>query len=377
MICVVIFTVSSVFCGMASSLAFLIVFRVLQGGGGGGLQPMAQAILADTFPPEKRGLAFSLYGVTAVLAPSLGPTLGGWITDNYSWRWIFFINLPVGLITLFLIHRLVEDPPYVAKARRARIKVDYIGISLLVVGLGCLQVLLDKGEQEDWFGSNLIVTLTVLSVISLVALVIWEWQQDQPVLDVRLFKNFNYASSNLMMFMLGLILFGSIVMLPQFTQGLLGYTAETSGMVLSPGGFVILCLLPFVGRLLSVVPAKLLILFGWCVLAFSLFYSTHINAQLDFRHAAMLRIVQSLGLPFLFIPVTTLAYIGIPKEKNNAVAGTINLMRNLGSSFGTSIVTTLLAERTQRHQKSPGGEHNTVQSALALICPVPFAAVAQ
>ena len=210
----------------------------MQGAGGGGLQPMAQAILADTFPPEKRGLAFALYAVTAVIAPTIGPTLGGWITFNYSWRWIFFINLPVGVLALVLVFRLVEDPPYLARLRAAGIKLDYIGIALLTLGVGALQVLLDRGQEDDWFGSRFIVTLAIISGISLVSLVIWEWFTDKPIIDVRLFKNFNYLGSNVMMFTLGILLFSSLVMMPQFLQTLLGYTAELAGLVLSGGAVV-------------------------------------------------------------------------------------------------------------------------------------------
>ena len=195
MICVTVFTVSSFLCGLAPSLGFLLFFRVLQGAGGGGLQPMAQAILADSFPPEKRGLAFAVYGITAIMAPTIGPTLGGWITFNYSWRWIFFINLPVGLITWFLVRRFVEDPPYITRLKSAGIKLDYIGISLLALGVGALQIMLDKGQEDDWFGSHFIITLAIMAAVCLISLVIWEWFQKAPVIDVKMFKNFNFASS--------------------------------------------------------------------------------------------------------------------------------------------------------------------------------------
>jgi MFS transporter, DHA2 family, multidrug resistance protein len=195
LLCILLFTLSSLLCGAAPTLAMLIVFRVLQGAGGGGLQPMAQAILADTFPPQKRGLAFALYGITAIMAPTIGPTLGGWITDNYSWRWIFYINLPVGVLTLFLVMRIVEDPPYLSRARSALARVDYIGISLLILGIGALQILLDKGQEEDWFGSRFILTLAAIAVVSLISLVFWEWRYKAPIIDVRMFKSFNFAVS--------------------------------------------------------------------------------------------------------------------------------------------------------------------------------------
>src|SRR6266446_6090768 len=226
MTCLAIFTLSSLLCGIAPSLGAIILFRILQGVGGGGLQPMAQAILADTFPPEKRGLAFALYGITSIIAPTVGPTLGGWITDQYTWRWIFFINLPVGILALFLIFRLVEDPPWVRRVAGAGIKIDYIGVSLLVIGVGALQVMLDKGQEEDWFGSTFIVMLAVIAGAGLVAMVIWEWFNKNPIIEVRLFKNLNFLGANAMMFILGIMLFSSLVMMPQFLQTLVGYTSE-------------------------------------------------------------------------------------------------------------------------------------------------------
>src|ERR1700687_2422896 len=206
LLCIFLFTLSSLFCGAAPSLAILIICRVIQGVGGGGPQPMAQAILADTFPPQQRGLAFALYGITAIMAPTIGPTLGGWITDNYSWRWIFYINLPVGIMTLFLVYRMVEDPPYLSARRGAGVRVDYVGIALLTLAVGALQILLDKGQEDDWFGSHFIVTLAVVSAVCFVSLVVWEWRHESPIVDVRMFKGFNFAVSTLMLFCLGLLL---------------------------------------------------------------------------------------------------------------------------------------------------------------------------
>jgi MFS transporter, DHA2 family, multidrug resistance protein len=351
MACLAIFTVSSLLCGMASSLGLLLLFRAMQGAGGGGLQPMAQAILADTFPPQKRGLAFALYGVTAVVAPTVGPTLGGWITFNYSWRWIFLINLPVGILTLMLVLRLIEDPPYLSRLKTAGVKLDYIGIALLTLGVGALQVMLDRGEDDDWFGSHFILTLAIVSGICLVSLVIWEWFRKNPIIEVRLFKSFNYLSSNVMMFTLGILLFSSLVMMPQFLQTVLGYTAELAGLVLSGGGFVVLLTMPIVGQLTSKVQARYIIAFGWLCLAAGMYYSTQrIDLLISFRSASWLRVTQSLGLGFLFVPITLAAYIGMPTEKSNAVAGMINFMRNMGSSVGTSMVTTLIDRRSEYHQ---------------------------
>jgi DHA2 family multidrug resistance protein len=352
MTCLFLFTVSSLLCGIAPSLGLLLVFRVLQGVGGGGLQPMAQAILADTFPPEQRGLAFALYGITAVTAPTIGPTLGGWITFNYSWRWIFFINLPVGILTLFLVYTVVEDPPYIKRLRDAKVRLDYIGIALLALGVGALQIVLDKGQEEDWFGSNFITTLAILAAVGLISLVIWEWYQKAPIVDVRLFRSFNFFSANLMMFILGIMLFSSLVMMPQFLQTLVGYTSQLAGLAISAGGVMLLFEMPIMGQLTTKVPAKYLIAFGWFCLSFAMLYSTQrIDLQISFSAALWLRVTQVIGLGFLFVPITLVAYIGIPPDKNNSVAGIVNFMRNMGSSVGTSIVTTMIARRSQFHQQ--------------------------
>ncbi len=351
MACLTIFTLSSILCGLAPSFGLLLVFRALQGAGGGGLQPMAQAILADTFPPQKRGLAFALYGITAVVAPTIGPTLGGWITFNYSWRWIFLINFPVGLLTLALVFRLIEDPPYLSRLKGAGVKLDYIGIGFLALGVGALQVLLDKGQEDDWFGSRFILTLAIVSSVCLVSLVIWEWFSKNPIIEVKLFKDFNYLSSNLMMFTLGIMLFSSLVMMPLFLQTLLGYTAELAGLVLSGGGLVILIAMPIVGQLTTRVQARYIIAFGWLCLAIGMYVSTQrIDLTISFSSASWLRVAQVVGIGFLFVPITLAAYIGMPAEKSNAVAGMVNFMRNMGSSVGTSMVTTLLDRRSEYHQ---------------------------
>jgi DHA2 family multidrug resistance protein len=351
MSCLSVFTISSLLCGIAPSLGFLLFFRVLQGAGGGGLQPMAQAILADTFPPQQRGLAFALYGITAIMAPTIGPTLGGWITFNYSWRWIFFINLPVGVATWFLVRRFVEDPPYLNRLKRGGIRLDFIGIALLTLGIGALQILLDKGQEDDWFGSQFITTLAIVAAVCLVSLVIWEWFQKAPIIDVRMFRSFNFASANLMMFTLGILLFSSLVLMPQFLQTLVGYTSELAGLALSAGGLVLLFEMPIMGKLTTKLQARFLIAFGWLALSIAMFYSTkRIDLLISFNAAVWLRIAQVIGLGFLFVPITLVAYIGIPPERNNSVAGIVNFMRNMGSSVGTSLVTTLIARRSQFHQ---------------------------
>ncbi|HZT69205.1 MAG TPA: DHA2 family efflux MFS transporter permease subunit [Terriglobia bacterium] len=352
MLSLLLFTISSVLCGIAPSLSAIIVFRVMQGAGGGGLQPVAQAILADTFPESKRGQAFALYGITTVLAPIIGPTLGGWITDNYSWRWIFFINIPVGILALMLVQQLVQDPPYLRRIARALVKIDYIGIGLLTVGIACLQVMLDKGQEDDWFGSHFILTLAIIAAVTLVALFFWEWHHDHPVIDVRLFKHFNFLTTNLMMFGFGVMMFGTLVMMPLYLQTLMGYTAETAGLVLSFGGLFLLMELPLVGRLLAKVQARRLVHVGWALMALGMWYSTRsMDTLISFHVASWVRVLQVIGLPLLFVPLTTVVYVGLPSEKNNAISALINFIRNIGMSFGTSIVTTILARRAQFHQQ--------------------------
>jgi MFS transporter, DHA2 family, multidrug resistance protein len=312
--------------------------------------------LADTFPPQQRGLAFALYGITTIMAPTIGPTLGGWITFNYSWRWIFFINLPVGMLAVFLVYTVVEDPPYLKRLRNAAVKLDYIGIALLILGVGALQVLLDKGQEDDWFGSRFITTLIIVSVVSLISLVIWEWYQKAPIVDVRMFRSFNFASSSLMMFVLGIMLFSSLVMMPQYLQIYLGYTSQVAGLAISFGGVALLIEMPIMGVLTTKFQARYLIAFGWMCLALAMFYSTkRIDLTISFSSALWLRVAQVIGLGFLFVPVTLVAYVGIPADKNNSISGIINFMRNMGSSVGTSIVTTMIARRSQYHQEILGG----------------------
>src|SRR6202140_5212939 len=285
------------------------------------------------------------------MAPTIGPTLGGWITFNYSWRWIFFINLPVGVITWFVGGGFVEDPPYLARLKAAGVKLDYIGIAFLALGIGALQVLLDKGQEDDWFGSHFITTLIVVATVCLISLVVWEWFHKAPIIDVRMFKSFDFASSSLMMFTLGILLFSSLVLMPQFLQTLVGYTSELAGLALSAGGVVLLIEMPIIGQLTSKIQARYLIAFGWLALSIAMFYSTkRIDLQISFSAATWLRIAQVIGLAFLFVPISLVAYIGIPPEKNNSVAGIVNFMRNMGSSVGTSIVTTMIARRSQFHQ---------------------------
>lgn len=351
MTCVMLFTGSSFLCGIAPSLNTLIFFRVLQGVGGGGLGPSEQAILADTFPPQKRGMAFAVYGMAVVLAPAIGPTLGGFITDRYSWRWIFFINVPVGITSLLLTSRVVTDPPHVQAARARREPVDFVGLILIAIGLAALEVVLDKGQEDNWFESPFITIFSIVSAVALVSFVLWERRHRAPIVDVNMFRDPSFASANFMMLILGAALFGSTVLLPQYLQVLMGYSAEQAGMVLSPGGFVVIVLLPLVGGLVSRVDARLLIGFGFMTLSIAMFYMTgHLYQGIDFRTAVQLRAFQSVGLAFLFVPINTLIYAGIPPQKNNAVSGIVNLARNMGGDIGIAFVTTFIARRSQMHQ---------------------------
>ncbi|HEY2458260.1 MAG TPA: DHA2 family efflux MFS transporter permease subunit [Candidatus Acidoferrum sp.] len=348
--CVALFTVSSFLCGLAPSLGMLVLFRILQGAGGGGLQPSEQAILNDTFPLSKRGMAFAVYGIAVVVAPTIGPWLGGYITDNFSWRWIFYINIPVGILSLILTWFLVSDPPYMKRnSLKEGFRIDYIGIGLISLGLGSMQIILDKGQREDWLSSNFIRVFAVLMVVGIVAGIIWELREKHPVVDLKMLKDRNFAIATLAMFFLGFVLYSSTVLIPQLLQQLLGYTAEMAGLALSPGGAVIMCMMPVVGVLVSKLDTRILISFGCTVSALSLFVMAGWNLNLDYRHAVYGRMLQSLGLAFLFIPINVAAFAFVPKEKSNMGTGIINLARNIGASVGIATVTTMLERRTQFH----------------------------
>src|SRR6266849_1236155 len=333
MSCVALFTVSSFLCGLAPSLGVLVLFRILQGAGGGGLQPSEQAILNDTFSLEKRGMAFAVYGIAVVVAPTIGPWLGGWITDNFSWRWIFYINVPVGIISLVLTSLLISDPPYMKRAKISScFRIDYIGIGLISLGLGSMQIILDKGQRDDWLASGFIRVFFVLMLIGIIAGIIWELRQKEPVVDLRMLKDRNFAISTLAMFFLGFVMYSSTVLIPQFLQQLMGYTAELAGSALSPGGAVIMMMMPVVGILVSRVDARML---------------------------------QTFGLACLFIPINVAAFAYIAKEKTNMGTGIINLARNIGASVGIATVTTMLDRRTQFHQAHLVEHVNRLNPALA------------
>ena len=354
MLCVTLFTCSSFLCGLAPSLGMLVFFRVLQGAGGGGLQPSEQAILADTFPPRKRGMAFAVYGFAVVAAPAIGPTLGGWITDSYSWRWIFYINIPIGILSLIMTSHLVHDPPQFQKEqrqlRRKGFQIDYIGLGLIAIGLGCLQIMLDKGERDDWFSSNLILWLGITAAVTLVTAVIWEWYAKFPIVDLRLFKDRNFSVAAGILFMIGVVLFGSTVLLPLMLQTLFGYSALQAGLVLSPGALVIMAAMPIVGFLLQHVQPRWLIVFSLIVSGIGLLLMSHFTIQTDMRTFVLYRCIQAGAIGFLFVPVNTAMYAYIPPSKNNNASALVNLARNIGGSVGISLTQTFLSRRTQFHQ---------------------------
>ncbi|HET9597486.1 MAG TPA: DHA2 family efflux MFS transporter permease subunit [Anaeromyxobacteraceae bacterium] len=352
MSCVVLFTASSFLCGFAPSLPALIVFRVLQGMGGGGLAPSEQAILADTFPPARRGMAFAMYGLAVVLAPAIGPTLGGYIVDHASWRWIFYINVPVGILSLLLSSSMVEDPPWLReeKERSRRAGADWLGLGLVAVAFGSLQVVLDKGQEDDWFSSPMIVGFAVTGVICLAGTVVWEAAHPDPIVNVRLFRNRNFATSVALMFTLGAVLYATTVLIPLVLQVLMGYSAERAGEVLSVGGLVTMAMMPVVGFLVSRVPAKYLIAPAFAGMSLALFHMSSLNLGIDAHTAAMYRVYQAIPLAFLFIPINTVCYIGIPREQNNQISGMMNLARNIGGSVGISFLTTMVARRSQSFQ---------------------------
>ncbi|HLX07193.1 MAG TPA: DHA2 family efflux MFS transporter permease subunit [Thermoanaerobaculia bacterium] len=352
MTCVVMFTASSFLCGLAPSLPLLIFFRVLQGLGGGGLQPSAQAILADAFPPEKRGMGFSVYAMAVVFAPAIGPTLGGWITDNFNWRWIFYINVPVGIVSFMLTGALIKDPPYLIeriKQLRGKLRIDYVGIGLLTLGLGFLQVVLDKGQEDDWFGSNLIAWSAAISAAALLAVLWWELRTRDPIIDLRLFRERNFALSNVLIFALGFALFGSTVLVPQFLQSLMGYTATESGKVLSPGGVAVMLVLPITGMLINRIGARSLITIGLIISGGGLWMTSHISLQVDYWTITSYRMIVGIGIAFLFVPISTAAFSRLPQEKSNAASALFNLARNLGASFGIALVTNLVVRQSQVH----------------------------
>jgi DHA2 family multidrug resistance protein len=372
MSCVFLFTVCSFLCGIAPTLGVLVFFRVLQGAAGGGLQPSEQAILADTFRPEKRSMAFAVYGVAVVMAPAVGPTVGGWIIDNYSWRWIFFLNIPVGILSMYLSNRLVEDPPYLAKIRKRKEGIDGWGLGLLILAIASLQIMLDKGQEDDWFSSRFIVACAITAVVAFVVFIFRELHVAHPIIDLRLYMRRNVGMTQLVLFMVGISLYTSTVLIPQFLQEIMGYSARQAGMAVSSGALVLMLLFPVAGFFAPRFDPRKLVAIGFLLTTLGMIRMANLNLNVSFGLAVSWRAFIALGLPFLFIPINTLCYAGIPQEKNNEISGMSALSRNLGGSVGISYMTTMLARLTQRHlaflgaHASPGnGPFEAMRSGLA------------
>jgi DHA2 family multidrug resistance protein len=358
MSCVAIFTVSSLLCAMAPSLPVLIFFRILQGAGGGGLQPTEQAILADTFSAKQRGMAFAMYGVAVLVAPAIGPMLGGWITDNYSWHWIFLINVPIGIISLLLTQRIVHDPEYLRNLRRSNFRVDYMGIALIVIGVGFLQYVLDKGQENDWFSSKIILAGFIIAIVALAALVVRELTHENPIMDLRLLKLRNFATAVTFGFILGMVLNGTTVLIPQFLQNFLGYNSQLAGMAQTPGALVLLIMMPLAGVLAAKFDPRVIIAIGFALTSLGLFHVTSIHYGVSFNTMVNYRIFQVIGIPLIFIPISTLNYVGVPREKFNQVSGISNFIRNLGGATGISLLTNFIDRQSQTHRSTLAAHAN-------------------
>ncbi|MDD4954835.1 MAG: DHA2 family efflux MFS transporter permease subunit [Candidatus Omnitrophica bacterium] len=344
---VALFTFSSFMCGSATSLAMLVFFRVVQGIGGGALQPISQAILLETFPPEEYGTAMAIFGVGVMFGPIVGPVLGGWITDNWSWNWIFYVNIPIGILSVIIIMLFIKDPPYL---KRIKEKIDYWGIGLIAVGIGALQIILDKGQREDWFSSVFITRLAVISAVSLILFVIVELKTREPILNLREFKDVSFSSANIIQCAAFFVLFGSILLLPLFVQQLMGYTAFLAGLALAPGGVATLITMPIAGRLISKVNPKTVLASGLVITAYSIFTMSRFNLYIDFNTIALSRILMGVGMGLIFVPLASLAFSTIKKEEMGNATSIFNLLRNIAGSFGVAVMTTLLARRAQFHQ---------------------------
>ena len=372
MACVALFTVTSFLCGIAPTLGIMLLARVMQGIGGGGLAPVEQAILVDTFPAAKRASAFALYTVAIVTAPAIGPVLGGWITDNYNWRWVFLINIPIGAVSLYLTNKFVHDPPAFAEQRksvrdaRGRLNVDSLGIALIAVGSGALEILLDRGQIDDWLGSNFICGCAVIGVGCLAAAVLWELHYPDPVIDFRMLKVRNFAIANVFYFVFGFGLFASTTMIPQMLQQLYGYRAIDAGLVLGPGAFVITLLAPVGAQLVQrkIINPRLLLFGAVMVVGLSFLHYSHFNLQTDYAHYAWARALQGLGYAFFFVPLSVLAYSQLRPDQNNKASSLTNFFRNWGGSFGIAFITTMAERRQDFHQSRTGG--NLTASSLRL-----------
>jgi DHA2 family multidrug resistance protein len=344
---IALFTFSSFMCGSSWNLQSLVFFRVLQGIGGGGLQPISQAILLETFPVHQHGMAMAIFGIGTMFGPIIGPLLGGWITDNWSWHWIFYINVPIGFISILMALFFIVNPPYM---ERTKMKIDYWGLFFLVIGVGCLQIILDKGQREDWFSSSFITWMSYISISSLIMFIVVEFFAENSIVNLRTFRNLSFSLGNIILFFVYFNLFSSIVLLPIYLQTLMGYTSFLAGLVLAPGGIASMVAMPIAGKLVTKTNPKAILAFGIAVTAYSIHLMSQFNLQADFNTIIWPRVVMGVGLGFLFIPLTTMTLSNIRKEEMGNATAIFNLLRNLGGSFGVAIVTTMLARRAQFHQ---------------------------
>jgi len=371
LLCVLLFTVSSLLCGLAPSLGFMLLFRVLQGVGGGGLAPVAQAILVDTFPPAKRAAAFAVYTIVIVTAPAIGPVLGGWITDNYDWRWIFFINVPIGLLSIWLSNRLIQDPRDFTRERikakaEGRMPIDGVGIVLITLASAALEISLDRGQIDDWFGSPLITAMIAIAALGWIATVFWELRNPNPIIDLTLLRHRNFAIASVLFFVFGFSLFGTTTLIPQILQSLYGYRAIDAGLVLAPGGLVITVLAPISAQLLQrrLVSPKTLVILSFCIVAVAMFVYSDMTLDVDSSHYAWTRALQGFGYGLFLVPVNLVAYSQLRSEENNKASSLTNLFRNWGGSFGIAFITTASARRVDLHQSVLGSTLDSASQAL-------------
>ena len=380
MMSVALFTVASFVCGISTSLGMLVVARIVQGIGGGGLTPVEQSMLVDTFPPEKRGPAFAAYGIVVIVGPIFGPTIGGWITDNLSWGWVFLINVPIGILSLVLVSLYVDEPEALRRRseemRAGGLRIDFIGFALVALALGCLEVTLDRGQRNDWFSSTTICITTAVAAVSFLILIPWELSRGDPIVRIRMYSRRNFAIANVFMLLMGVIVFGTTQFIPQFLQEVMGYTATDAGLALTMGGLATLLVMPVSGLLTGRVDPRILIGTAFVAQAAAMWNLSHFNTQISFHDAAVARLIQSVGLPFLFVPVSNAAYIGLRPEESNQASALLNVSRNLGGTFGISLVQTMLAQRAQIHQAqyverlnplNPNYAHGIAQLTQALI----------
>lgn len=353
--CITLFTLASLLCGAAPNLASLIFFRILQGAAGGALIPTSQAILMETFPPREQGMAMAIFGVGAMFGPIVGPALGGWITDNLNWRWIFYINFPIGVIAVAMASYFIFDPPYL---KRHKMRVDYWGLGLLTVGLGALQVVLDKGQQEDWFNSSFILFFSLVAILSLLLLVYVELKHEHPIVNLRLFRNVSFSAGNFVMFMVGFCLYSSIMLIPLFLQTLMGYDATLAGMVLAPGGVATLITMPFVGAFIQRGDGRKVVLAGLLIGAFSMFMMQGFTLEASYWDFVWPRVILGVGLAMIFVPLTTVTLSTISREEMGNATGVFNLLRNVGGSVGIAIAATLLSRYSQYYQNILVGHVN-------------------